>query len=415
MTLRLAIGVIAAWIGLFATSAVAQNSGIDGEYAGDGLKLIVAPDGANDGFRGTIEMGGQSFTYQARLENGALRGSFAADKHSFPFVVTPRGDEFVFDTEGTTYVLRKAVPKAKNPLARDGAAQAPPPPPSAPKNPLGADGEKADARTDAAQSPPNNAGLQPPAGGAIGGIGIRIDNANPEKKWAIVALLTGGPAEQAGVKAGEVIVAVDGKRVDGMTMEQIGALLRGPVGSTVRLATVMQFPGGGSAESEREIERAALGGGGGAAQAAGAGDVYRHRSGLWTINAPGGDWKMEEAPDGNTTKWMHASGALIFVTVAPNVPFRDADAFYQQSLLPAWKQGGVEVGNESRYDAAGAPGTIVQFRRRNQNGAFELGQTSLFVVNGTGVIFQLTMPEAAGNQLNDTFNAVANSFRITSR
>lgn len=60
-----------------------------------------------------------------------------------------------------------------------------------------------------------------------------------------------GPAKRAGLQVGETIVRVDGEELEGMNQDAIHALLRGPVGSTVRLS-VLREP----EPVEVEIERA---------------------------------------------------------------------------------------------------------------------------------------------------------------
>ncbi|WP_400193067.1 S41 family peptidase [Hymenobacter sp. B81] len=56
----------------------------------------------------------------------------------------------------------------------------------------------------------------------------------------VVAPLSGGPAEQAGVQPGDRIVAVDGQPVSGsrLTNDQVFGKLRGPRGSTARLVVL---------------------------------------------------------------------------------------------------------------------------------------------------------------------------------
>jgi carboxyl-terminal processing protease len=52
---------------------------------------------------------------------------------------------------------------------------------------------------------------------------------------AINAPIPGSPAETAGIQPGDVIAAVDGKSLDGQTIDQVSALIKGPKGSPVTL------------------------------------------------------------------------------------------------------------------------------------------------------------------------------------
>jgi carboxyl-terminal processing protease len=52
---------------------------------------------------------------------------------------------------------------------------------------------------------------------------------------AIALPIPGSPAESAGILAGDVIVSVDGKSLDGMTIDQTTALIKGPKGTAVTL------------------------------------------------------------------------------------------------------------------------------------------------------------------------------------
>lgn len=67
-------------------------------------------------------------------------------------------------------------------------------------------------------------------GGGIGAeIGIRKD------KPTIVRILEGNPAEKAGLKAGDVILAVNDQSTDGWTSDKTAKAVRGEVDTTVRL------------------------------------------------------------------------------------------------------------------------------------------------------------------------------------
>jgi carboxyl-terminal processing protease len=60
----------------------------------------------------------------------------------------------------------------------------------------------------------------------------------PDCRFSVVRPLEGSPAETAGIKAGDVITAVDGKALDGMTPDEARNLVRGPAGTSVSLTIV---------------------------------------------------------------------------------------------------------------------------------------------------------------------------------
>jgi carboxyl-terminal processing protease len=69
--------------------------------------------------------------------------------------------------------------------------------------------------------------------GHMEGIGVRM--AFRETRPTVVVTMPGSPAEKAGVKAGDIFLKVDDQSVRNMSLDQISALVRGPVGSTVKL------------------------------------------------------------------------------------------------------------------------------------------------------------------------------------
>ncbi|OGC60080.1 hypothetical protein A2890_01195 [candidate division WWE3 bacterium RIFCSPLOWO2_01_FULL_53_14] len=69
--------------------------------------------------------------------------------------------------------------------------------------------------------------------GGFAGIGVRITSENGQA--VISSIEPGGPAERAGIKAGDVIIAVDGESIEGLPWEIRSGLLRGEVGSTSTL------------------------------------------------------------------------------------------------------------------------------------------------------------------------------------
>jgi carboxyl-terminal processing protease len=69
--------------------------------------------------------------------------------------------------------------------------------------------------------------------GSFDGIGATVSSQG--KQIVIVAPIAGSPAEKAGIKAGDVIEAVDGASTDGWTEEKAVLKIRGPRGTKVQL------------------------------------------------------------------------------------------------------------------------------------------------------------------------------------
>ena len=53
---------------------------------------------------------------------------------------------------------------------------------------------------------------------------------------AVVEIRPKSFAEKAGLQAGDLIIAIDGKDITGISFEEVRNLLRGPVGSNVRIS-----------------------------------------------------------------------------------------------------------------------------------------------------------------------------------
>ncbi len=69
--------------------------------------------------------------------------------------------------------------------------------------------------------------------GSFAGVGMEIGIKNDV--LTVVAPLKGTPAEAAGIKAGDLILAIDGKSTEGLAVETAVSEIRGPVGTTVVL------------------------------------------------------------------------------------------------------------------------------------------------------------------------------------
>ena len=67
--------------------------------------------------------------------------------------------------------------------------------------------------------------------GEFGGVGVSLESR--EGRCVVVAPIAGSPAEQAGLRSGDVIVKVNGADVTGKVLNEVAALLRGNEGTTV--------------------------------------------------------------------------------------------------------------------------------------------------------------------------------------
>jgi carboxyl-terminal processing protease len=75
--------------------------------------------------------------------------------------------------------------------------------------------------------------------GEYEGIGVWVQY--PEGRFTVVSAMPGSPAEDAGLRAGDVILEADGQPLTNLTEEDALTLVRGPAGSTVQLT--IQRPG----------------------------------------------------------------------------------------------------------------------------------------------------------------------------
>lgn len=69
--------------------------------------------------------------------------------------------------------------------------------------------------------------------GSFDGVGIQVDLRNEQLR--VIAPIEGTPAERAGIRAGDVILAVDGRPVKGLALADVVGLIRGPRGTVVTL------------------------------------------------------------------------------------------------------------------------------------------------------------------------------------
>lgn len=72
--------------------------------------------------------------------------------------------------------------------------------------------------------------------GSFAGVGMEIDV--KDGVLTVIAPLKGTPAEAAGIKAGDKIVAIDNKPTDGLSVDEAANRIRGAIGTTVTLSIV---------------------------------------------------------------------------------------------------------------------------------------------------------------------------------
>jgi carboxyl-terminal processing protease len=71
--------------------------------------------------------------------------------------------------------------------------------------------------------------------GELSGVGIRLEQDRVTQTLTIVEPMENSPAEKAGIKPGDKLLAINGKSTRGMTVEQASVLIRGEAGTKVSL------------------------------------------------------------------------------------------------------------------------------------------------------------------------------------
>src|SRR5260370_5108562 len=70
------------------------------------------------------------------------------------------------------------------------------------------------------------------------GVGMQVGPRN--NKVIVIAPFVGTPAYRAGIRPGDVIIAVDGKLTDNMTTSDVADLLKGPRGTQVKITVLRE-------------------------------------------------------------------------------------------------------------------------------------------------------------------------------
>ena len=86
--------------------------------------------------------------------------------------------------------------------------------------------------------PKSYAALREEQRGKYYGVGMQVGPRN--NKVIVIAPFAGAPAYRAGIRPGDVIIAVDGKATDNMSTSDVAELLKGPKGTTVKITMLRE-------------------------------------------------------------------------------------------------------------------------------------------------------------------------------
>ncbi|MGV0025207.1 carboxyl-terminal processing protease CtpC [Phormidesmis priestleyi] len=95
--------------------------------------------------------------------------------------------------------------------------------------------------------------MQIDTSGELTGVGIQLAADEKTKKLTVISPIEGSPASSAGVLAKDIITKIDGKSTEGMDVNKAVTLIRGPVGTQVKLNVAR-----GDRELEFQLKRAKI-------------------------------------------------------------------------------------------------------------------------------------------------------------
>ncbi len=401
---------------LIAVPSIAHEAAQDfvGTWESPEIRATFEPDSRGPGaLRGKITKGTQTFDCMATANGPQARGAFDAGGKQFEFSVMLQNGELSLTTGTSTYVLKRvgapapAPAQKRNPLEDDDrSAPNPGPAPSPMPGP----------------SPAPNPGPAP--SGAPGVIAVQLWT-NDDGFIEVRAVMPDGPADKAGVKAGDIITAIDGKEIPPKTMATTITSTRGPVGSTVTLSilrdgrpqqiTITRGPGmsaqaGGGGPGPQNPGPQNPGGQNPGGQNPGANaTMYVHPQGMFHVQVPAG-WTEKPGNDPNSTVWTHPKGGMVFITLIPQAPMPNGEALFKSAVGPGLQQSGAQILDGQNFPLPDGNNVFVADFRRQRNGVDELGRTACVVHQGTGMIMQMLMPDAVKEQLGPDLMHFGQSF-----
>ena len=99
--------------------------------------------------------------------------------------------------------------------------------------------------------------LQTNTSGELTGVGLQITQETSTGELQVIAPIEGSPADQAGIKARDRILKIDGTSAIDLTLDEAAERMRGPIGSRVVL-TIVPAQGGSLGRSPTDISTNAL-------------------------------------------------------------------------------------------------------------------------------------------------------------
>jgi carboxyl-terminal processing protease len=98
--------------------------------------------------------------------------------------------------------------------------------------------------------------LQSSTSGELTGVGLQIAQDAESKRLQVISPIVGSPAEEAGILAKDVIVSIDGKNTEELTLDEAAERMRGQIGTVVQL--VIERPGQAAKDYDLVRDRVAL-------------------------------------------------------------------------------------------------------------------------------------------------------------
>lgn len=187
------------------------------------------------------------------------------------------------------------------------------------------------------------------------GIGVYMDMVPEGVK--VVSVVSGSPAEEVGLKAGDVIIRAAGQSLAGLSSEEVVSLLRGPEGSIVRISVKQ-----GTETKDLSITRRAI------TEPTVTGDILGGHIGYLDLNSFGSDTPTEFETAVNRLRNQKVDSWI--------VDLRDNGGGYLSSAIDL---AGYFIGPDVTVQTKDRTGTVEQYKAVDHG--FTLSQPVIFLTN----------------------------------